>query len=288
MKLNEFLNNSYREQPYCALFGHPVDHSLSPLMHRTAAEHHDLDITYYALDVAPYQLESVMPLFNDDTFVGANITIPYKSEFLGMMDRLDNRVEQIGAMNTITRSGRDLIGHNTDVDGFLAPLAPYEEDLEDQQAVVFGTGGAARGVCYGLLHHLNMARVTVVSRSPSEKRKPLDDSRIEVASYNNWTAYAEEAALVVNTTPVGMEPNVAARLFPYAEASALEDKICYDLIYKPLQTTFLKDAEDHQAAELIGGLDMLIHQGNKAFELWTDKSFPIEKIKTRLLNELGY
>lgn len=287
MRLNEFLNNTYRNQPYCVLFGHPVDHSLSPLMHQIAADYHDLDITYYALDVAQYELQSVLPLFNDDTFVGANVTIPYKNEFSGIVDQLDERVKKIGALNTITRSGRDLIGRNTDVDGFLHPLEDYRDDLEDEYAVVFGTGGAASGVCYGLLEDINMAQVTVISRDPVEQKKPLADERVKIESYANWTAFADEATLVVNTTPVGMHPNVNARLFPSSEVEILADKICYDLVYKPRETTFLQDAEDFNAAEIIGGLDMLIYQGSKAFEHWTGKTFPIKKIKQRLIDELG-
>ena len=256
-------------------------------MHQMAASYHDLDLTYYALDVAGNELQSVLPLFNDDTFVGANVTIPYKSEFAEMVDRLDDRVKTIGALNTITRSGREIVGHNTDVDGFLHPLREYSDELEDEYAVVFGTGGAASGVCYGLLQDLNMAQVTVISRSPDDQKKPLHDERVKIESYANWTAFADEATLIVNTTPVGMHPNVDARLFPQAEAEVLAGKLCYDLIYRPRQTTFLADAQQNGAEEIIGGLDMFIYQGSKAFELWTGKTFPINDIRQRLIDELG-
>ena len=287
LKFSDFLKSELRTSPYCLLFGHPVGHSLSPVMHQTAAEHYGMNLNYVAVDVSPSDLQRVASVFNDDSFIGANITIPYKKEFIAYVDQPDERVTQIGATNTLHKNEHQIHGYNTDVDGFLAPLEAFEDDLHGESAVVFGTGGASKAVCYALLEVLQMEQVYVVSRTPDPTRLPLQDARVQIASYSNWAAFAGQASLIVNTTPVGMEPDTGKRLFPLAEAEVLHDKICYDLIYKPRETNFLSDALEVGAYATLDGLDMLIHQGSKAFEIWTGYPFPVSKIKERLEDELA-
>ena len=281
LKLQEFLHSDNRSSPYCLLYGHPVAHSLSPLMHNTAAKYHNLDLRYFAIDVKQAELSRLPSLMNDSNFWGANITIPYKSQLMEFVDRLDEAAEEIGAINTIVKENNRLVGRNTDAYGFSSQLVPYEDELEGERAIIFGTGGASKAVVFAL-RKLGINELVMVSRRPGNIEsiyRKADDIRI--VGYEAWTAYAKDALLLVNATPLGMEPNENSSPVRSNEIEWLEDRICYDLVYKPRKTRFLRDAE--QAGGIpIGGLEMLIQQGSRSFEYWTGKRFPIDRIKKEI------
>lgn len=218
---------------------------------------------------------------NDSNFLGANITIPYKTQLMEFADRLDEAAEEIGAINTIVKENNQLIGRNTDAYGFRSQLEPYEDELAGERAIIFGTGGASKAVVFAL-RKLGMDELIMVSRRPGQMGLIYRETDgLRVVGYEAWTAYAKDALLIVNTTPLGMEPNEKASPVRSSEIEWLEDRICYDLVYKPRKTRFLRDAE--QAGGIpIGGLEMLIQQGSRSFEYWTGKTFPIDRIKKEL------
>ncbi|MEX0995010.1 MAG: shikimate dehydrogenase [Balneolaceae bacterium] len=281
----EFTVSEAARHPHYLVVGHPISHSLSPLMHRAALQHHHIEADYHAVDLEYKDLTAFISWMNKDSFLGANITIPYKQEMIRVADWLDSTVESIGALNTIVKKNGILSGYNTDVTGFRSPLESYENLLAGEQAIIFGTGGASRAVRYAL-RELGLSRVIMVSRNPGQHHpEEASDEHLVFSSYQNWHAFAEESILLVNTTPLGMSPDLQSSPIKEEEVHLLGDRICYDLVYNPVKTTFIKQAEK-AGADYITGLEMFLQQGNESFRLWTGKSFPVKKIKKLIISAL--
>jgi len=272
VQFKEFVTSEKAGKPHYLVAGHPVGHSLSPQMHTIALDYHQIEARYHAVDLLPDDISSFIAWLNRDSFLGANITIPYKREFMQVVDELDKTAESVGALNTLVKKNGIITGFNTDVDGFISPLEPYFDQLEGETVILFGTGGASRAVVYAL-NQIGVSQVIVVSRNPG--RAGLDE--VTLCNYENWHAYAEESVLMVNCTPLGMYPNIEDTPVNDKDGQLLEGKLCYDLVYNPIQTKFLKQAEQ-AGAEIISGLEMFIGQGDRAFELWTGRRFPKENI----------
>lgn len=285
LRFNEFKNSKYFNQPHLLLLGHPVSQSFSPLMHNTAANHYGLDLRYVAIDLQPNDFTEIAAHFNRDTFHGTNITVPYKEMLMDYVDEVESLAQDIGAINTIFKRDHKLVATNTDLYGFLKPLEPMEDELIDTRAIVFGTGGASKAIVAALLD-IGLEELIVVSRSPARNTAFEKYHQVRVVGYEEWPAYSDETSIIVNTTPLGMEPDIDSSPVRDSEKEFLSGKICYDIVYKPNMTRFLKLAEQ-AGATTIGGLDMLVYQGSESFKIWTGKPFPIEIIKQKL-NEYLY
>lgn len=272
-------------KPHFLLLGNPVGHSLSPLMHNRAAEFYGMDVQYHAISLDTGELDSIAAHFNREEFRGANITIPYKQTLLNYPDMLDEISRTFGAINTIVKEQGGLTGYNTDVHGFSVPLKAYADELAGRRAIVFGSGGASKAIVHALIQ-LDMPDIVLISRNPERVNTNIKKGRVRAESYEAWSALAEEAALVVNATPLGMEPDTGGSPVRDSEISFLAEKICYDIVYKPLETRFLRQAKE-SGARTIGGLEMLIHQGSRSFELWTGKPFPLKEIRGLLYERIG-
>lgn len=275
---SEFVKSSQSKQPHYFVIGHPISHSLSPIMHNTALQYYGMDATYYAVDIFPDELTSFIAWCNNDQFLGCNITLPYKRQLFDLVDRRGEAAETIGAINTISKDNGKLAGDNTDVFGFLHPLEPLSDLIENTEAIVFGTGGASGAVVHGL-KSLGVEKIYLVTRNPGSKH--TETNVIEYIGYSQWPSVSENAAIVVNTTPLGMHPKTDQSPVRDSEAHLLKDKICYDLVYNPQETRFLRQAKPH-AEQIITGIDMLIHQGSRSFEIWTGKGFPADLVKDEL------
>lgn len=251
-------------------------------MHNTAIRHYGLDLSYTALEVPDSDLADLPGLLNHKNFVGSNVTIPHKLVVRDFIDDFDEIVNSVGAVNTIYRIGSKLLGTNTDVHGFSLPLTKYVNQIQGQDAIVFGTGGASRSIVYSL-GELGVGSVYMISRNPDQIN--TDDyqtqSDLLVTSYDAWPHYIDDVALLVNASPMGMVPNDHISPVPDIYANLLENKICYDIVCKPVQTKFLSLAES-AGGIIIQGLDMLIHQGSESFKVWTGNPFPIELIRSTL------
>jgi shikimate dehydrogenase len=202
------------------------------------------------------------------------------------VDTIEDSAMEIGAINTIAKNGDTLTGHNTDIHGFMEPLKELSHLIEGGRAIVFGTGGASKAV-KAALRQLGVYEIVFVSRNPSLNVITDNTLHIQMADYHQWQSYAEDAQLFVNTTPVGMYPNTEDLFINSDDIQWLENKICYDLIYNPVMTSFLKMA-DRAGAVVINGLEMFVEQGNRSFELWTQKTFPVKEIEEKLLQHLGH
>ena len=269
------------------LIGHPVAHSLSATMQQAAFDAAGLDVQYELLDRTPLQLAAAVEELRDEAYLGANVTIPHKERVAPLMDRVAEEAQATGAVNTVTREGKRLIGHNTDVGAFRVALdALVGRQKMPRTAVVLGAGGGARAVVHGLItegfqriiifnRHLHRAEnlVRFFGRSAAHmelKAMPWHESVIE--------AELAKAKVLVNASAVGLGTDISpipAELLP-------PEMLVLDLIYTPRETRLLRDAKAAGAAATMNGELMLLHQGAAAFKLWTGQEPPLDLMRERL------
>lgn len=266
------------------LIGHPVAHSLSGAMHQAAFDALKIDARYELWDRTAAQLADAIEELRDDAFLGANVTVPHKERVASLVDRLTDEAHAIGAVNTITREGKKLVGHNTDVHGFMVAL----DQLVGRQkmpryAVVLGAGGGARAIVFTLIRegfqrvivfnrHLHRAEALVrhFGRSASHmdlRAMPWHESIIE--------SELAKSKLLVNATSVGLAGDatpVPGELLP-------PDLLVLDLIYS---ATRLQREAAAAGDTVLDGEIMLLHQGAAAFELWTGQQAPLELMRDAL------
>ena len=284
LTFDDFKTSNISKSNHYLVVGQPIKHSLSPLMHNLSLQYHSIHAEYAAVELSPRSLPDFIAWINNDNFLGCNITIPFKQQFLDVPDLLSPEVTAVGAMNTVSKEndGNIIKGSNTDIYGFMQPLHDFDEMLDQGRAVVFGTGGASLAVQYALME-MGFEEIILVSRNPRSASMLKNPAFTRIVDYTQWQSFADEAGLFVNTTPLGMGEMSDKSPVEPADADLLEGTICYDLVYNPMTTKFLDIAES-AGAETIGGLDMLIHQGSRSFEIWTGLPFPVEKVKSELIN----
>ena len=278
MKFSEFLRDPISSRDHLLLIGNPISHSISPIMHNLAIDHHSLDLEYVAVDIFNDELPNLFSHFNSTNFKGANITLPYKEILFNSVDRHSDLAKSMKVINCIQKVDQELIGHNTDSFGFVEPLRDLGI-MKINSVLIFGFGGATKAVIHGL-RDLGMDKCWGVSRNPERLK---NDLTINFISYDEWIEYAVDVDLIVNTTPLGMYPNSENSPVDAKFTEFLADSICYDIVYNPQKTTFLRQAEQ-QNCTTISGLPMLIYQASRSFELWTGQTFPMSKIKEYLDN----
>jgi shikimate dehydrogenase len=262
---SDFLN-ALPSGPFCAILGHPVSHSLSPRLHTEAFRLIGLDWRYVAIDLPADRLHVLPDVMAMDGFRGANVTIPHKKAVMPVLDAIDPQASSVGAVNTIAKGEEGWIGHNTDVAGFLDPIAYRLPGWVGETAVVFGSGGASAAVAYAL-RQAGM-RVLTVSRRPD----PDDSSTL---TYEAFQARASDPLLWVNATPLGM--GALSDRSPLEAIDLCHDprRIGYDLIYGTSPTPFLRRI-GQAGGTVISGDAMFLGQARRAFELWTGVPFPEE------------
>ncbi|MEH2455445.1 shikimate dehydrogenase [Nostoc sp.] len=277
------------------VIGHPVEHSLSPVMHNAAIAHLGLDYVYLPFPIASENLEVAIAGFAAIGVVGFNVTIPHKQAIMPLLSEITPLAQTIGAVNTVSRQNNKWVGTNTDIEGFIAPLqTTYKQDWSQKVAVILGNGGAARAVVAGC-HQLGFAKIHVVGRNVqrleefgnSWSNSPISEN-LQVYEWEELSKLIPQANLLVNTTPIGMYPKVDESPLSAEEIANLPTgAIAYDLIYIPKPTQFLEQAEK-QGAIAIDGLEMLVQQGVAALKIWLQpETVPVEVMRQALLNHLG-
>ncbi len=278
------------------LLGSEIAYTLSPLMHNTAADALGLNYSYNVFDVhSPDDLPAAIEGIRALGIVGVNVTIPYKERAVKYLDSLSAEASEVQAVNTILNQDGTLIGYNTDIYGFAEPLKAMKSELEKENIAILGSGGAARAAIQALKNEFKPASIFIVARNEAKSKSLKEDFKrrnksLKLKTLNIADPEAIETMrdckLIINATPVGSAQLSASKedLIP-ADKLWTKNHIAYDLVYNPLQTPFLKGAEE-VGAKTISGLEMLIHQGAKAFELWTGKPMPIELVRNTLLKAL--
>lgn len=258
------------------IIGKPVGHSLSPAMHNAAFAHLEMNCAYLPLpadDIAG-ALQGLKHL----GIAGVSVTIPYKEQLFTYLDEVDPVARKIGAVNTVlvsdSGSGKKLIGSNTD---WLGSNHALEQaiTLKGRHALIIGAGGAARAIGFGLLEA--GAQVSLASRTESTGRALAE--LLEC----NWYPLEKEpvqADILINATSLGMQPNDEHSPFPANHLPGF--KVVMDIVYAPLQTRLLKEAEG-SGCECINGLEMLLFQGTAQFETWTRTAAPVDVMRAALL-----
>ncbi len=269
------------------LIGWPVAHSLSPVMHNAAFRVLGLPWCYVPLPVPPGQVEAAVRGIVALGFRGVNVTIPHKRAVIPVLDHLASVADALGAVNTIAvaREGDDratLIGHNTDVEGFIRPLRRAGFDPAGARVVILGAGGAARAAVFALLQ-AGAAEVTVLNRTRAAAQSLIAEGGAGFPQTRGFALplapetlveSARAADLLVNATPLGMWPDVHTSPWPDGVPIPRHLTI-YDLVYNPLRTRLLEQAR-RSGAQTIGGLEMLVEQGARALEIWTGMPAPVE------------
>ncbi|MBH8575020.1 shikimate dehydrogenase [Nostocaceae cyanobacterium CENA369] len=276
------------------VIGHPVEHSLSPVMHNAAIAQLGLDYVYLPFPIKSENLEVAIAGLAAVGVVGFSVTIPHKQAIMPLLSKITPIAQAIGAVNTVSRQDNQWIGTNTDIEGFIAPLqTTYQQDWSQKVAVILGNGGAARAVVAGC-HQLGFAKIHVVGRNRQKLqqfRSSWGNSTIaEILQVNIWDDLAKlipQANLLVNTTPIGMYPKVDESPLSLEEIEKLPSgAIAYDLIYIPKPTQFLQHAQK-QGAIAIDGLEMLVQQGVAALKIWLQQEIPVDVMRQALQNHLS-
>jgi shikimate dehydrogenase len=254
--------------PLAGVIGHPIAHSRSPALHGFWLRRYGVKGHYIPMDVAPADLETTLRHLPKIGFVGLNVTLPHKEVILKIADVISDRAALIGAANTlIFRKDGKIHADNTDGAGFVANLrqnAPHWVPTAGP-AAVFGAGGAARAVVAALIE-VGVPEIRIANRSRPRAEALRADFGAKLVVYD-WVQAAnmlEGAATVINTTSLGMAGKPEFRV----PLDAIEPgSVVNDLVYNPLKTTFLAEAEQ-RGATIVDGLGMLLHQAAPGFERW--------------------
>lgn len=276
-RVNDMENTADSSQTrLCCVFGHPVRHSLSPVMHNAAFSETGFNGVYLAFDVT--DLRSAAAGIRALDILGVSVTIPHKVSIMEYLDECTPLAMNIGAVNTvINRNGR-LTGDNTDGAGAVSALAA-QTAIAHRRVAVIGAGGAARAIAFTIRSHGGI--VTVVNRSVRRGEAlagAVDAEFIPLAEFagNGYD-------ILVNTTSVGMTPDTDAMVTDPAQFEP--EAVVMDIIYNPLETRWLREARK-RGCTVVDGLAMFVHQGALQFELWTGRPAPKAVMRSAVLKSL--
>jgi len=274
----------------CAVYGFPVAHSASPAMHNAAFAKLGLDWRYIACEVELKRLPEAISGAKAMNFIGLNLTVPHKLLALEMVDQLDPSAIRWAAVNTI-KFEKDLEGHvkavgyNTDADAIATSL---QEDLNVSLAgakvLLLGAGGAGRTAALKLASE-NIAELYLVNRTQSRADEAAADIKRQFPGVTVSTTYPSgDVDLVLNATSLGLDPEDPSPL-DETRFSLKQTRFVYDMIYRPAETKLLKAAKKARC-KTANGLGMLLHQGAKAFEIWTSQPAPVDVMRKALELEI--
>lgn len=263
------------------ILGYPIGHSLSPLMHNAVIKKMGLDLVYLPFEVKPGKLSDAVSAIRILNIAGVNVTVPYKENIVKYLDIISLPAKKIGAVNTIVNKNGKLFGFNTDYYGFLKSIS---EKIAPKNKNVFmlGCGGVAKAIALSLIDS-KIARLAVADID-SGKAKYFSESslpRIKVIKTSQIPDEMASADIFINATPVGMKEGECS---PVDKKYLRKDLFVYDVVYNR-ETQLLKDAKKIGARNS-SGLDMLVYQGAKSFELWTGKFPPGDFMKKVLRRAL--
>lgn len=274
------------------LIGNPVEHTLSPVIHNTIAENMNENMVYVPFPVAD-DIESAIKGAYALGIQGMNITVPYKSDAIPFLAKLDEEAEIIGAVNTLVRTENGYKGYNTDLPGLYRAILSEGIEVRGSRVIIVGAGGAARAAAF--MCAFNKAeRVVILNRTVEKAERIVNEVKektgfaaMEAKAITDYHSIEGEGYLVLQATKVG--------LYPKTEESPITDEVffkkaavVYDLIYTPQQTMFMRLAQG-QGVAAYNGLKMLLYQGVAAYEMWNQVSVPdtvVEKVYQALLDQL--
>ncbi len=267
------------------VIGHPIKHSLSPLMHNEAFKLANINSIYLSFDVVSTNLKDALKGMKALNIRGFNITLPFKEKIIPFLDEVSEEASVVGAVNTIVNENGKLFGYNTDTNGVLETLLPHKDFINGKTVSVIGAGGAARSVIFTLIRKFKPEKINIINRT-MQRAETLSDYFISKMNFSNFESYElvppdltevfHDSSTIINASACGM--------FPKTEDSPLErpelfndNHLVFDVIYNPLKTQFLNIAEK-QGATVLNGLKMFVEQGARSYEIWTGEKMPKAKI----------
>ncbi|MFX0103980.1 MAG: shikimate dehydrogenase [Candidatus Hodarchaeota archaeon] len=278
-----------RTKVLCVI-GYPIEHSMSPIMHNAAINELKLDFIYIAFNILPKNLSLAVKGFRTFNIMGINVTIPFKQKITKFLDEIEPTAQKIGAVNAIKNEEGYLIGRNTDAEGAMKAFVDAGYSIAGKNILLLGAGGAARAIAYITAKEAD--KIVIANRTEKRAMKLANElkkySNTNIEGKNNSASVlkveSKKTDILINTTPVGMYPNV--QLSPINAEFLHEDLIVYDIVYNPLETKLIKDAIK-KGCKTISGLDMLVNQGALAFEWWTNKKPNVNIMKNKIIEFLG-
>ena len=264
------------------VIGHPIKHSVSPAMHNAAFRAMKIDAVYASFDVKPEDLKKAIEGAKALGIKGLNVTIPHKEEVLKLA-KPDELASRIGAANTL-KFDEEILAYNTDAYGALKALENAGVGVSGKTVLIIGAGGAARAIAFALVGE--GATVVVTNRTEQRGLKLVQDVRKYGECVFVPMSELEKLRfdILINATPVGMSGYMPGKL-PVDSKLIKEGIVVFDTVYNPMETALIRLAK-MRGCRVVYGIDMLVHQGARAFEIWTGLSPPFDVMKKAALNAL--
>lgn len=281
------------------VFGHPIGHSLSPIMHNALLEAQGIQAVYVPLHTTPEKLADAIAGFRALGFVGANVTLPFKEPVVQLVDRLSPISSFMGSVNTLYWQDGLLCGTTTDPYGALQNLLEHGVNPADRNIALLGNGGASRAIAFALLSKPELLgcgsprSVTLFGRDPKKlgalesdlRQAGLGDSpRLSTATFSSFAELSGGFDLLINGTPVGMNPHSDES--PVPGSTLHSGMTVYDIVYNPMQTRLLREAS-LAGCKTVGGIGMLIHQGALSFNHWFPGKADVGVMRSALYAHMG-
>ena len=255
------------------VIGNPINHSLSPELHNFWIKKNKIDAVYDKIKLEESELKDFINKLRNEEIHGINVTVPFKNKVIKYLDKLSLEVETTDSVNTIYKSGDDIIGHNTDVAGFELGLRHSKINVLHKSILILGAGGVVPSIVYSLL---SMGCKKIFLSNRTIKRAENIKKRFNEVEVLKW-GNIPDFDIVINATSVGLKGDSLDLDLK------TQDKIFYDIIYNPKETPFLKKAKEN-GNRIENGIFMFIYQANQSFSIWNNV---IPKIDEETLNILG-
>ena len=275
------------------IIGYPIGHSISPRFQQAGLDHLAVGHRYLPYEVEPDGVADFVASLRNKAALGINVTVPHKEAVMPYLDEIDEWAAEAGAVNTIVNRGGRLAGYNTDGYGFLRALRESGGlDPAGKRTLILGAGGSARGVVQALLR-AGVAELVIANRT-LERAEAL----AELAANRDVPAWAVglnalrsdgvsgQIDLIVNCTSLGMRHGPDEDASPLPAARIPQSTLVYDLVYNPMLTPLLREAQAAGAATL-GGISMLVYQGAASFELWLERPAPVSVMMDAAMSAMG-
>lgn len=253
------------------LIGYPLGHSMSPFLHGLFLDQIGQRGTYELKELAPETFEDQIRMLKRSDYLGFNITIPYKVDIIPFLDAIDPQAKAIGAVNTVVIKDGHWTGYNTDGEGYVQSLKYHYPYLfnPSSRLLVLGAGGASRGIVHAL-NNEQCAAITISNRTVEKAEailQSLPPKKVyQAISFTEAEATLDQYDAIINTTSLGMEPNVKAQAIHLNGIK--QGTVVSDIVYKPFMTALLNEAQTKGAC-IHHGHEMLVYQAALAFKLWT-------------------
>ncbi|WP_302621290.1 shikimate dehydrogenase [Bacillus sp. FJAT-27225] len=269
------------------VIGNPIAQSKSPIMHNDLFGYYGIEAYYQPFLIEKGELAKAVDGIRALGIAGFNVTVPFKSEIIPLLDYIDPLAKEIGAVNTVINEGGKLTGYNTDGTGFLKSLEDEGFSTKGADVLVIGAGGAARAISFAIAQ-TKPKRIDFCNRSTENATRLAEEIAAHVPSSPLTLREAEREinkyGVVIQTTPSGMFPK--DKEMPLHLENLKTPLVVADIIYNPMETRFLETARK-SGALTINGLGMFIHQGALAFDIWTGIRPDTERMRNLLVNQLG-